>query len=149
MQLNLRKSLITTAVAGGIVAVSATAAFAYWTAAGSGTGSAATAAESQPLTIAQTSTNAGLVPGGEVSTITGTITNPNPFPVPINTITATPTVGASGCQASWFTVSGLSAPATVPANNSVTFSGSIRMTDSGTNQDACKGVTVNLAFATT
>jgi hypothetical protein len=149
MQLNLRKPLVATAVTGGILAVTATAAFAYWSATGSGSGSAATAAESQAMTVRQTSTNTGLVPGGAASTLSGIIENPNTFAVPLTKLTGTVAVDSShsGCDKSWFTVS-LTPPASVPAGGNAAFSGTVRLNDDpATNQDACKGAAVTLSYA--
>jgi len=54
----------------------ASAAFAYWTSTGSGTGDAATGS-SGAITVVQTSSVAGLFPGGPAQTLSGNFNNPN------------------------------------------------------------------------
>lgn len=153
MQLNLRKPLVATAVAGGILAVSATAAYAYWTATGTGSGSAQTAQASANLTITQdTFSGTALVPGGAAQPVSGTIANPNTFAVPITSFTATVAVdsahSSAGCLAAWYSVPTLTGPASVPASGSATFSGTVRLNDQlTTNQDSCKGATVTLSYS--
>jgi hypothetical protein len=133
MSVNLRKPLVATAIVGGILAVSGTAAFAYWTATGTGSGTASTAATSNNLTITQAAfAGTALVPGGTAQTISGTIGNTNTFPAPVTSFTA---------------VTNLTTASTVPAAGSSTFTGKIQLTDEATNQDACKGATVTLSYS--
>ena len=59
-------------LAGTVVVVAgAGVAFAYWTAGGSGTGTAATGASTAPITAVQTSTVADLRPGGAAQNLSG------------------------------------------------------------------------------
>jgi hypothetical protein len=152
MNLNIRKPLITTAIAGGIVAVSATAAFAFWTATGTGSGTATTADSSTDLTITQNAFNgSALVPGGAAQAVSGTIANANTFAVPITSFVASVAVDSThaqaGCSAAWYSVPTLTPPASVPAGGSANFSGTVKLNDTvGTNQDACKGATVTLTY---
>lgn len=154
MKLNLSKPVVAVAVAGGVLAVSATAAFAYWTANGTGSGTASTAAGSQPLTItADTFAGTALTPGGTAQAISGTVTNPNTFNVPF-TLTAAPTVdsthASAGCLASWYTVSLTTPPTSVAANSDVDFAGTVALQNlPSTNQDACKGATVTVTYTAT
>jgi hypothetical protein len=152
MSVNLRKPLVATAIVGGILAVSGTAAFAYWTATGTGSGTASTAATSNNLTITQAAfAGTALVPGGTAQTISGTIGNTNTFPAPVTSFTAVPSVDSShasaGCSAAWYSVTNLTTASTVPAAGSSTFTGKIQLTDEATNQDACKGATVTLSYS--
>jgi hypothetical protein len=153
MKLNYRKPAVATAIVGGVLAVTGTAAFAYWTAGGSGTGTAVTGT-SQALTIAgDTFNGTALTPGGTAQTVSGTITNPNTFNVPF-TLAAVPTVDSShataGCLADWYTVTLTSPPSSVAANNHVNFTGTVAMTNlPSTNQDACKGATVTVTYTAT
>jgi hypothetical protein len=149
MKLNYRKPAVVAAIVGGVLAVSGTAAYAYWTAQGTGTGTAGTAAASQPLTIAQdTFSGSALTPGGVAQAINGTITNPNTFTVPI-TLTAAPAVDSAhaGCLPAWYTVTLASPPSSVPAGGTASFGGTVALTNlPGTNQDACKGATVTITY---
>jgi hypothetical protein len=154
MNVNFRKPLVATAIVGGILALSGTAAFAYWTATGTGSGTATTAAASLDLTVTQTAfAGSSLVPGGTPQSVSGTIGNTNTFAVPVSSLAATVAVdsahAASGCLASWYSVTNLSAATTpVPANGNVAFSGKIQLVDqTTTNQDACKGATITLSYS--
>lgn len=150
MKVNLRKPVVATAIVGGVLAISGTAAFAYWTATGTGSGSATTAAASTDLTITQAAFNGNaLVPGGAPQDLSGTIANANTFAVPVAAFTAAVSVdsGHSGCLASWYSVTNLTATGPVPAQGSIPFSGKIQLVDqTSTNQDACKGATVTVTY---
>lgn len=154
MKLNYRKPAVAAAIVGGVLAVSGTAAFAYWTAQGTGSGTAGTAAASQPLTITQDAfSGTALTPGGTAQPISGTIANANTFNVPF-TLTAVPTVDSThataGCLASWYTVSLTTPPTSVAAAGNVSFSGTVVMNNlASTNQDACKGATVTVTYTAT
>jgi len=59
MKVNYRKPAVAAAIVGGVLAVSGTAAFAYWTASGSGSGTAGTVALTNLPSTSQDSCNAG------------------------------------------------------------------------------------------
>lgn len=132
------------------------AAYAFWTAGGTGTGSAF-AGTTVPLTINQVTALPPLVPGGAAQVIGGTFSNPNPGPVYVTSVTAsilavTRAVGAPAghCGAEDFTLAGavMTVSAEVPAGESQgSWSGaSLRLDDTGSNQDACQGATVTIAY---
>jgi len=142
-----------------VVVVVATAglAFAYWTATGSGSGSADTGSASS-VTVKQTVSPTGLYPGGTVA-LSGNFDNPNPGKVYITAVTASVSsfsARADGtkpaCTQADFTITG-TAPvgAEIASGNGVgSWSGlSLNMTDAGTNQDNCKGITVPITYAAT
>jgi len=131
-------------------------AYGYWTAGGSGTGTAATGTTSS-VTVVQSSTVTGLAPGGTAQTLSGTFTNPNTGPVFVGTVTAsiasvTKAGGApSGtCDATDYTLSNaaMTVNAQVPAGTNVgSWSGAtIAFNNKASNQDGCQGATVNLAY---
>ena len=132
------------------------AAFAYWTAGGSGTGSAATSEGSQDVTVVQTSTVNAMQPGDSAQTLSGTFNNPNSGPAYVGTVTAaidsvTKADGVTGtCNATDYTLAGaaMTVNAEVPANDTGTWSGAtIKFNNkAGVNQHACKGATVNLTY---
>ena len=134
------------------------AAFAYWTAGGSGTGTADTGSN-VPITVVQTSTISAMGPGDTAQTLSGNFTNTNSGPVYGGTVTAsissvTKAVNAPAgtCAASDYTLGTpiMTVNAEVPAGTSQgSWSGAtIRFNNKATvNQDACKGATVNLAYA--
>ena len=83
-----KKRLTVIVVAAAIILVGGGAAFAYWTTAGSGTGTATTG---QPLNVVvnQTSTVSDLAPGLSAQTLSGDFDNPNPGPVYVTAVTVT------------------------------------------------------------
>lgn len=150
-----RKSIVVTAVASLGIA-GAGLAFAYWSAGGSGTGSAA-AGSSSAITVVQTSTVEAMAPGAAPQSLAGNFNNTNTGPVHVNTVTASIAsvfqggVVAVGCDATDYTLTGAVMPAVqdVPGGTAQgAWSGAtIEFNNKETNQDACKGAVVNLAYA--
>ncbi len=132
-------------------------AYAYWSATGSGTGSAATGSTTETLVVKQTSTVSNLRPGGPAQTLSGNFDNANDEPVYVTSVTAsiasvTKANGATGsCDASDYTLAGatMTVNAEVPSGTAQgAWSGAtLAFNNKATvNQDACKGATVNLAY---
>lgn len=153
-----KKTAVIVAGSALLVAVGGGVAFAYWSTTGSGTGTAATSTGNSNLAVAQTSVLGNLAPGVSPSTISGTITNNATNNAYVHTVTASiasvtlsPTATGT-CDATDYSL----ASPTVTINTDltpgqvVTFSGpTLAFNDkTGTNQDGCKGATVNLAYAT-
>lgn len=154
-EMTTRKKVAAGAVA--VFAVSGTA-FAYWTATGSGTGTAQTDTAVGAVTVVQTTPTGELAPGVPALTLGGTFTNPNDGPVHITALTVTgisvtKATGVSGdCDATDYTV-GNSSPLAIGreavANDTTTWSGiTLAFVNKETNQDACKGATVTLSYTT-
>jgi hypothetical protein len=133
------------------------AALAFWTAGGSGSGTASVG-NATGLTANQTSTLTAMYPGDSAQTLSGDFDNPNSGKTYVGTVTASissVTDGsgavAVGCDASDFTLASkvMTVNAEVPNGTNVgAWSGAtIKFNDKATNQDACKGVTVHLAYA--
>ena len=140
------------------------AAFAYWTNTGSGTGTATTGTATA-LTVTQDSTHAGLIPGGTAHPIDFTVNNPSPTDSSITGVSVTvASTGDAGCTAADFTIVQPSKPSTttpvlVAGSSSVSFTSgaggaqastgaTLQMINRPTvNQNACKNVTVNLAYS--
>jgi hypothetical protein len=153
----LNKKTKISIITAGLVLASVGAAFAYWTAGGSGTDSATTG-DNVALTINQTSTVAGMAPGDSPQGLSGDFDNSNSGPVYVATVTASisSVVKAGGapagtCDATDYTLAGavMTVGTEVPAGTGVgSWSGAtIQFNNKGTIQDACKGATVNLAYA--
>lgn len=130
-------------------------AFAFWTGGGSGTGSGAAANGVSGLTANQTTSLSAMYPGDSAQTISGNFTNPNSGPVYVSTVTvdiASVTSGggpAVGCDKTDFTLANttMNVNAQVSPGTGGSFSGAtIKFNNKPANQDACKGVTVNLAY---
>lgn len=143
----------------GIVASLAIAAvaIAYWTAGGSGNGSASADGTTNALSAAQDTVLQPMYPGDSAQTISGTITNPNNEKIyvadvvaSIGTVTKASGAPAGTCDASDFTLS--SATMTVGQevngnNGTKPFTGAtIQFNNKNEPQDACKGATVALAY---
>jgi hypothetical protein len=133
-------------------------AFAYWSTSGSGTGTSLTGTGST-VTVTQTGTTpSGLSPGGTAQPIAFKITNPKSTPqyiasvtIGIGTIVLTSdgTTAATGCSASDFAIVQPTAINTNLPSGDTPFNSSgatIKMLETGVNQDGCKNVTVNLTY---
>jgi len=136
--------------------LSSTVAYAYWTANGSGTGAGTAAASTSNVTVVQTTVLTAMYPGDTAQTISGNFNNANTGPVYISTVTASISsvtkggVLAVGCDSSDFTLAGnvMTVNASIPVGVGGAWTGAtIQFNNKATNQDACKGVTVNLGYA--
>ena len=145
-------------VAGALAVVIAGSAIAYWTAGGSGTGSATVAAAATALTANQTTVLTAMYPGDSAQTIAGNFDNPNPGPVHVATVTVSiasvtkaPGAPAGTCDGTDFVLTGAAMAVAAeigPGNGVGAFTGAqIRFNNKAVNQDACKGATLNLAYA--
>jgi hypothetical protein len=151
---NLKQRKFALPIAALVALVVAGGAYAYWTTNGSGTGSAATGTDSG-VTVAQVGTISGLVPGGNAQAVDFKINNPastkqyiSSVAVSIASITKNGSA-ASGCSAADFDLSQPNAINRDLSSGDTSFApsgASIAMKDLATNQDGCKGATVNLAF---
>lgn len=133
------------------------AAFAYWTSTGSGTGSASAAGGQSALTANQTTVLTPMYPGDSAQTISGNFNNPNSGPSYVSSVTVsisgvTKAAGAAAgtCDATDFTLANTTmsvAAEVAPGNAKGAFTGAtIKFNNKATNQDACKGATVALAY---
>ena len=140
-----------------IVLAGGGAAYAYWTAGGSGIGSAATAAGSTAVTAVQTSTVTGMKPGDTAQTLAGNFTNTNGGPVYVTSVTAAlGTVTKAGgapagtCDATDYTLasSTMTVGAEVPNGTAqgAWTGATVKFNNKVTNQDACKGATVAITY---
>lgn len=157
-----RRKLVIVLVGVGIAVAIAAGAYAYWTTSGSGTGSA-TAGTDAGVTVAGDPAN-GIYPGSSVA-VTSVITNSSStsaqFVTNLHvTISIDSAHALAGCLASWFTYKADadsngtdSNPHSTPvstqiaAGGTTSVAGHVFMANPNTNQDACKGATVNLAYA--
>ena len=127
---------------------------AYWTGGGSGSGSAGTGTAAS-VTVNQTVSPTGLYPGGAAA-LSGNFNNPNAGSVYVAAVTASVTAfsfQADGtkpaCTQANFSITGTAnVNAEIAAGNGVgSWSGlSLNMSDTGTNQDNCKNITVPLTY---
>ena len=140
---------------GAVVAVLAAAggAFAYFSSTGTGSATA-TVGSSQALTVNGTPSGS-LYPGGS-TTVNFSATNPSTgheylATIHLASVSVDSSHASAGCSASWFTMPDVSASQDIPGGGSgttVTASGTLSMTNTATNQDACQGATLTLGFTT-
>lgn len=163
-----RKQIAAVAVTAVLVAGGGSIAFAYFTASGSGTGSATIGTgPGDAFTLTSSGPDTPLTPGGGAQQFDVSIQNTSvesayigevSMSVLSNSVTGdAETPGGDdivGCAASWFTVSpSMVVNTNVGAGDTVTASGlgldlpSISMSESGTDQDACEGSTIGIAFS--
>lgn len=156
MRINLKsKKVLALGVAGTVL--TSGIAYAYWSAGGAGTGTAPTNAGTVALTVNQAALTE-MYPGDSAQTISGTFGNTNDGPVYVTSVTASIASvteanadATTSCTAADYT---LLLPI-MTVNQSVvvgdpvgTWSGAtIQFNNTGANQDACKGATVNLAYS--
>ncbi len=129
-------------------------AYAYWSTSGSGTGTAATSAGAASLVVTQTSTISNMYPGDTAQTISGTVKNTAANSAYVTAVTAsigsvTP-VGTGACDPTDYTLASpvMTVGSDLAAGTTATFTGAtLKFNNKATNQDGCKGATVNLAYA--
>jgi len=134
-------AVLTVALGGGV-------AFAYWTTTGSGDGTAATATDTG-VTVTQDTVVTGLFPGGPAVPLDFTIDNPGPSAQFVTNVVLS-VVGVPGCAANNFavvqpTITGANLP--VGPTAYVGSGASVKMVDTGVNQDLCKNVSVTVHYA--
>ncbi|MGZ3676887.1 MAG: hypothetical protein ACXVCO_21485 [Ktedonobacterales bacterium] len=146
----------------GIVAALALAAgaYAFFTSGGSGTGSAGVGTASA-VTVHQTTTVSGLLPGGPSVALAGNFDNPGSGPVQLAAVTGavtsvTPlaghTLAANGkpdCTTGDFQVTGTSTvPGSIAVGNGIgAWSGlSVSMKETNLNQDNCQGASIAITY---
>ncbi|HEU4867630.1 MAG TPA: hypothetical protein VFV09_07875 [Actinomycetota bacterium] len=149
--MRIRRSRKTTVIASLLVLAVAGAAYAYWTAGGTGTGTAETG-ETLPLTANQVTVLDPMYPGDSPQTISGTFDNPNDGPTYVTSVTAAIT-GVSGgdgaCTDADYLLDNevMLVGAEVPAGTGGAWTGAtIQFNNTGANQDGCKNATVTLTY---
>jgi hypothetical protein len=154
---NTKKRTVKVLALTAALVVAGGTAFAWWTAGGTGTGTAATAGTQSALTVVQTGTLTAMYPGDSAQALSGNFNNPNSGPIYVGTVTASisSVTKASGapagtCDATDYTLANaaMTVNAEVPAGNAegAWTGATIKFNNKGSNQDACKGATVNLAY---
>lgn len=151
-----KKKLLVAGVATAVIATGGGVALAYWSTTGSGSGSASTSAGASDLTITQTAAPSNMAPGVAPDAIAGTVKNNATNNAYVNTITVSidsveQAAGATGtCDAGDYTLSNavMNVKQDLAPGASATFSGATLGFNNKptTNQDGCKGATVNLAY---
>lgn len=147
MNLSFKQKMTAVAVT-VVVAASSVAAFAYWTSGGTGTGTAGTGTTAV-VTINQTSPAiVDLGPGVAAEPLAGTFTTTGAKPAFVNQVTPVVTSTSNvGCTSADFTVTLPNVTNAEVVTGTAWTGATIVFKDSATvNQDACKGVTVNIGY---
>ncbi len=127
-----------------VCSLAAFGAYAYFTQAGSGSGTA-TVGTSSAIQLSSPLVGT-LYPGGADVPVTVTIQNPGTGSQYVDTVSGS--VQDNGlCLGSWFQVDSITYQTTLAAGASDTSGTSVRMLDPGTNQDVCKGKTMVITWA--
>jgi hypothetical protein len=143
-----KRRVVLAAVVVVALAIASGVAFAYFSSSGNGTGAAGVGTSSS-FTVAQVGTISGLIPGAAAQDVTIRVTNPTTYVQSLKALTVSVASASGTCDASWFTPTSpsIAGDTQIAAGGHQDFTGTIKMIESGTNQDSCKGATVNLAFA--
>ena len=125
------------------IAMSAISAFAYFTAAGSGSGNA-TVGAATGVVITSDVNGTDLYPGGGDESVDVHVNNPGSGQQFVNDVSGT-VADNGGCLSSWFQVDTIDLNANIAPGDTVDTTTAVRMNDDGTNQDACqnKSLTIN------
>jgi hypothetical protein len=131
-------------VAGGLVATLGVGgiAFAYFTANGSGTGSASVGSAS-PITISASAPDA-LYPAGPARDVTITVTNPGSGAQHVGSVSLDSVDADTACVTSVFTMPAVTVDQTLAAGASTVVHGNLSMADSGSDQNNCQGASLTL-----
>lgn len=144
-----KKRIIATAVVTAVLLGGATGAYAYWSAIGTGTGSGTTGTTTA-VNAVQSTTITNLRPGGTAQAISGTFVNTNPAPTYVSTLTVaiSSISGNPGtCTASDYTLASAVVTVNAVVDTGTAWSGpTIAFNNTASNQDGCKGATVNFSF---
>ncbi|HYN65825.1 MAG TPA: hypothetical protein VES93_02980 [Ornithinibacter sp.] len=157
-----KKQIVVTGAVAAVLVGTGTAAFAYWTSQGTGSGSATTAAEATTLVVEQTTEVTDMFPGDKAQDLVVKVTNPGPNMVQVAGVSVVPTVkmaeGAKGiCDPSDYQVNGKQLPAEgivslnwkaveLDAEANQDSTNTVQFFNKGENQDACKGATLVFSY---
>ena len=124
------------------IAMSAIGAFAYFTAAGTGSGNA-TVGAATAVVITSDVNGTDLYPGGGDETVDVHVENPGNGHQFVNDVSGT-VADNGGCQGSWFEVDTIDLDANILPGATVDTTTAVRMNDSGTDQNACQNATLTI-----
>jgi hypothetical protein len=141
-----KNKVLAAAGALALVAGGGSAAYAYWTTVGTGSGNATNSAGGGTVTL-HANFSQGLAPGSS-KVVTYTADNASTTTsTKVGTLTASVTTDQTGCLPAWFDVTANTSNTTVAKGDVGTVVGAGTLTfndDSAVNQDACKGAVVTI-----
>ena len=150
----MRRIVIVGATAGAVLLTGGVA-FAFWSSSGTAVGAAVVAESVANLTVLPGASPSGLFPGGQAQDIPVTVNNTSAADILLAdvTVTVTDVVEASGvttaCSPLDFAITDTSyAGEVIPAGDTtgVIVPAQIALTETGQDQNACKGASLVLAF---
>ncbi|HMH58847.1 MAG TPA: hypothetical protein VK537_06675 [Galbitalea sp.] len=153
-KISKRKVAATIAITAILIGGGGAAAIAYWSAGGTGSGTALTGT-STAISAVQTSTVTSIVPGSAAQTLSGNFNNPGTSPAWVTSVTASigsvTLVGTGTCDATDYTLTGaamtVGAEVASGTGKGAWTGATIAFNDkAATNQDACKGATVHIVY---
>jgi hypothetical protein len=145
MKVFSKRTWVVLGLVAAVAALASVGAYAYFTAAGSGTGSASVGSSdaielSSPLV-------GDLYPDGADVPVTVTISNAGGSGAQFVDTVSGVVADNGACLGSWFEVDPIAYQDTIAAGGSDTAGTNVRMNDSGTNQDACQGLTMTINWS--
>ncbi len=146
-----KKRVVLAAVVVVALAISSGVAYAYFTSGGSSNTGSAGVGTSSALTVAQSGTVSGLVPGGAAQNVVVNVTNPATFKQSLSAVAINiASIAPTDCQATWFTTTPppIASPVVLNGGASQNFTGTIAMIEPATptNQDVCKNAVITLSL---
>jgi hypothetical protein len=141
-----KKQYLAAGAAAALILGGAGIAVAYWTSTGTGTGTATTGTSTDWAVVVDSTTLADLTPGGPTETVHFHVTNNNSGVQNLQaTVASVTSTSDAGCGIADFAVGTTSITyGDVASHATVDGTFSLQMKNLATNQDLCKGVTVNL-----
>lgn len=145
-----KKRVVLAAVVVVALAIASGVAYAYFSSGGNSTGTAGVGTSSS-LTVSQTGSVSGLVPGGAAQNVVVHVVNPATFKQSLNAVgISIASIAPASCLTTWFTVTPptVASPVVLGAGASQDFTGTIAMIEPATptNQDVCKNAAINLSL---
>ena len=132
-------------------------AYAYWSTGGTGTGTATTGTTTNISAVQTGPAITGIAPGSGAQTLSGNFNNTNSGPVYVTNVVASFTVTksasavAGSCDATDYTLTGatmaVGAQVAAGSGTGAWTGATIAFNNKATNQDACKGATLNFTYA--
>ena len=144
--MRLRTKFAALAVTAGI-AVTATAAFGYWSTTGSGSGNATAASGNGTLALTASFAD-GLAPG-QSTTVTYHAVNASDTDLQVGTVHAVVSTDKDGCDAAWFAIGDVISNQVIAhqSDADLTNTGTLFFNNNAADQNACKGAKVTLTLS--
>lgn len=145
-----KKRVVLAAIVVVALTIASGVAYAYFSSGGNNTGTAGVGTSSS-LTVAQSGTVSGLVPGGAAQNVVVHVTNPATFKQSLSAVAINiASIAPDGCLATWFTTTPptIASPVVLNGSASQDFTGTIAMIEPATptNQDVCKNAVITLSL---